>query len=140
MADINLVEANRVHVVETVMQITCRAAIAITAGAPCRIVPTSTGAGFATPAAGDSAATARAIGIATRTVPANGTVTLLRLGVLDGFDLSALNYDAPLYLSDTDGRLGDVAGTASQIAGRVIPVYAQPIGVAPDKLLHVNLI
>jgi hypothetical protein len=140
MADIALVTANRVHIVESIMQITVVAGAPITAGAPVRLIPTSTGAGYGTPAAGDSAATARAIGIATRSVVAGDAVTLLRLGVLDGYVLDALNYDAPLYASDTDGRLGDVAGTSPQICGRVIPGNAVSVGVAPDKLLHVNLI
>lgn len=140
MSDIALVTANRVHVVESIMQITVVAGAAITAGAPVRLIPTSTGAGYGTPAAGDSASTARAIGIAVKSVASGEPVTLIRLGVLDGYVLDALAYDAPLYVSDTDGRLGDVAGTVSQIAGRVIPGNAVSVGVAPDRLLHVNLI
>jgi hypothetical protein len=41
-------------------------------------------------------------------------------------------------VSDTDGRLGDTAGTVPLKAGRVISGWSQSLGVAADKLLHVD--
>lgn len=136
MALIALTTADRVEVVESIEQHTAPAAEAITAGAPVRI---DTTAGTFTNANGTAAGEARAYGIATRTVAAGEPVTAIRKGVMDGFNLSAQAYDLPIYLSDTDGRLGDVAGTVSVVVGRVIGGHAQPLGTAADKLLLVNL-
>lgn len=47
-------------------------------------------------------------------------VSLLKRGKVAGFDLSSLAYDAPVYLSDTAGRLADTPGTLSVIVGRVV--------------------
>jgi hypothetical protein len=71
-------------------------------------------------------------------VAAGETVTALKVGVLDGFTFSQA-YDAAIYVSDTDGRLGDAAGTVSKIAGRVIPGTSTTLGTAYDKLLSVEL-
>lgn len=49
-------------------------------------------------------------------------VGLLKRGAVWGYDLSGLNYDAPVYLSDTAGALADAAGTMSVIVGRVMPL------------------
>src|SRR5687767_4841369 len=118
MATIALVTANRIEIVESIRQMTLPAAEAITAGAPVRL---DTATGRWTNANGSSAAEARIWGIATRTVVAGEALTAIRNGVLDGFDLSAMNYDAAVYVSDTDGRLDTVAGTISTVVGRVIP-------------------
>lgn len=56
--------------------------------------------------------------------------------ILDvGDALSALNYGASVYLSDTDGTLADVAGTVSTVVGKVIAGWA---GTA-KKLLRLTL-
>ena len=136
MADIALVTANRVRVVESLEQMTLPAAEAITAGMPVRI-DTTTGrftAGNAT-VAGE----ARIYGIATQTVPAGLGVTAIRRGVMDGWNFDAMAYDAAVYASDTDGRLADAAGTvATAIVGRVIPGTSTTLGTGYDKLLLVN--
>ena len=56
-----------------------------------------------------------------------------------GFALTALAYDAIVYLSDTDKKLADAAGTVSTIVGRVIPVPATTLGTAYDKVLFIDL-
>lgn len=48
-----------------------------------------------------------------------GPVDLLREGEVTGFGISGLNYDAPLYLSDTAGALADAAGTVTALVARV---------------------
>jgi hypothetical protein len=135
MALIAVTTAGKISVVESVQQITGVAGETIAAGSPVYIDPTT--AKFMN-ALGDTAPHARAIGIGLRSVVANEALTVLRQGVLDGYTLTQA-YDAPVYVSDTSGRLGDAAGTVSVVAGRVIPAYSQSLGVAPDKLLDVRL-
>jgi hypothetical protein len=117
-------------------QATYPAAEAIVAGAPIRLDTTT---GRWTNANGTTAPEARVTHIAMRTVAAGESVTGVRNCTLDGFVLDALAYDAPVYLSDTDGRLDTVAGTVSTIVGRVVPGFAVTLGTAADKLLDVKL-
>lgn len=135
MALIALRTANRVEVVESFIQMTLTAEEAITAGAPVKINTTS---GKFTNANGSSAPEARVYGIATRTVAAGMPLTAGRKMVMDGFTLPG-DYDAPVYVADTDGRLGDAAGTVSVVVGRIIPAQAMALGTAYDKLLFVDL-
>lgn len=135
MADIALVTANRVKVVEPLIQRTLPAAEAIVAGAAVRIDT----AGKFTNAKGTDATEARAYGIATKTVGAGEGLTAVKRGIMDGWDLSGLAYDAPVYLSDTDGRLADSAGTVSVIVGRVYPGTYVTTGTAYDKILEISL-
>jgi hypothetical protein len=137
MALIALDTANRVEIVESIQQMTLVAAEAISPGAPVRI---DTTAGTATNANGTTAPEARVWGIAVgqRAIPAGMPVTVIRRGVLDGFTLTQA-YDAAIYVADTDGRLGDAAGTVSTVVGRVIPGTANLLGAAHDKLLSVEL-
>lgn len=137
MALIALDVANRVEIVESIQQMTLVAAEAIVPGAPVRIDTTN---GRFTNSNGTTAPEARVWGIATgqRAIAAGMPCTAIRRGVLDGFTLSQA-YDLAIFVSDTDGRLGDVAGTVSTIIGRVIPATANLLGAAHDKLLSVEL-
>lgn len=134
--EIALVTADRVEVVESVIQMTLPAAEAITAGMAVRIDTTT---GKWTKAKGTEAGEARAWGVATKTVAAGMPVTAIRKGVMDGWDLSAMAYDDPVYLSDTDGRLSTVAGTVSTVLGRVIAGTSTTLGTAYDKILSVEV-
>lgn len=136
MANINLVTADRVRIVESLEQLTLPAAEAIVAGAPVRIDPTT---GKFTNANGTTTTENRVYGIADKSVAANYPLTAIKKGVIDGFDFAANNYDAQMYLSDTDGRIGDTAGTVSTPIGRVIPATATTLGTAYDKFLLVDL-
>ncbi len=69
---------------------------------------------------------------------ANESVTAVRRGTLDGFTFSQA-YDAAIYVADTDGRIGDAAGTVSTVIGRVVPAWNQRQGTAADKVLSVEL-
>lgn len=135
MAAIALVTTGRVRIVESIVQMTLPAAEAIVAGAAVRIDTTT---GNFTNANSTSAAEARIYGIAVKTVPAGMAVTAVRKGVLDGFNISQA-YDAPVYLNDADGVIGDVAGTTSTVIGRVIPATAVTLGTALDKVLFLDL-
>jgi hypothetical protein len=135
MADIALTTADRIEVVESLTQMTLPAGEAIEAGAAVRIDAD----GKFTAANGTDATEAAIYGIATKSVPAGMGVTAIRRGVLDGFAISGLAFWAAVYLSDTDGTLGDGAGTVSVVVGRVIPAHATTLGPAADKLLFVDL-
>jgi hypothetical protein len=71
-------------------------------------------------------------------VAAGIPVTAVRKGILDGFTFSQ-SFNAAIYVSDTDARLGDAAGTVSRIVGRVIPGTASVAG-SYDKLLLVDVV
>lgn len=137
MANIALVTANKVHVVESIHQMTLPAAETIAPGAPVRL---DTSTGRFTNANGSSSGEARVWGIAVgqKSIAAGMPCTAIRRGVLDGYNFSQA-YDAAIYLSDTDGTLADSAGTVSTVVGRVIPATATTLGTAYDKLLSVEL-
>lgn len=134
MADIAVAVANKIDIVESIQQLTLPATEAIVAGAPVRIHTD----GKFTNANGTSTTENDLYGIATVTAAAGEPVTAVRRGVLDGFTFSQA-YNAPIYVSDTDGRLADAAGTASKVVGRVIPAWSQRLGTAADKVLSVEL-
>lgn len=134
MADIAVATAGKIHIVESLWQKTLPATEAIVAGAPVRIHTD----GKFTNANGTTTTENRIWGIATGSVAAGAPVTAIRRGTLGGFTFSQA-YDAAIYVSDTDGRLGDTAGTVSTVVGRVVPGTAEPIGTAYAKLLSVEL-
>lgn len=136
MTDIALITANKVEIVESIEQMTLPAVEAISAGQAVRL---DTSTGKFTKANGSSSGEARIYGIATKTVAAGEPVTAIRKGVLDGFALSGLNYDAAIYLSDTDGTLANTTGTVSVEVGRVIPGAGVTLGTSFDKILFVDL-
>lgn len=136
MATIPVVTAGRVRAVESIQQFTLPAGGSITAGDLVRLDTTT---GRLIRANATTAGNARAIGVALSSVPEGQTVTAVRKGILDGFDLDALNFDAPLYVSDTAGRIDDTAGTVSVVIGRVVPGTAATTGTGYHKLLAVDL-
>jgi hypothetical protein len=134
MADIAVAVAGKIDIVESIQQMTLPATEAIVAGAPVRIHTD----GKFTNANGTTTTENDLWGIATVSAAAGEPVTAVRRGVLDGFTFSQA-FNAPIYVSDTDGRLGDAAGTASKVVGRVIPAWSQRLGTAADKVLSVEL-
>lgn len=135
MANLSLVTSTVLRVVESREQLTGIAAEAISLGNAVRL---DTSTGKITKSNGSTAAEGRFYGIALRTAAAGEAVTVLRRGVIDGFDLSALNYDADVYLSDTDGSIADTPDTQMVRVGRVIPGFATTLGTAADKLLAID--
>lgn len=135
MTAIALVTADRVHAVEPLWQKTLVAAEAITAGMAVRIDT----AGKFTKANGSTTTEVRMWGIALQTKAAGEALTALRMGTMDGYDLSGMAYDAPVYLSDTDGMLDTAAGTQPLVVGRVVPGTAVTVTTAYDKILSVEL-
>lgn len=136
MANVDLVTAGRVRIVESIEQMTLPAGGTINAGDVVRLDTTT---GRFVQAAGGTAANARVWGVAANSATAGIPVTAVRRGVLDGWDFDSNDYDDALYVSDTAGRIGDTAGTVSTVIGRVIPGTSTTLGTAYDKLLHVGL-
>ena len=136
MANISLVTADKVFIVESIEQMTLPAAEAITAGAPVRI---DTSTGKFTNANASSSGEARVYGIATQTVAAGFGLTAIAQGVMGGWDFGSRDYDATMYLSDTDGRIADANGTVNTPVGQIVPAHAQKLGSNPDRLLRVKL-
>ena len=137
MALIALTTAARVEVVESLEQMTLPADESITPGAPVRL---NTSTGKFTNANGTAAGEARVYGIAvgTHIVIAGMPVTAVRQGVLDGFVFTQ-DYDADIFVSDTDGRLGDAVGTVSLVVGKIVPGSAEVLGGAYAKMLMVEV-
>lgn len=141
MADLSLVTANKVEIVESFEQVTLPTAETVHPGQAARL---ETSTGKLTKANATSAAEARVLGIATGAVAnvAGQPVTVIKRGVIDGYDLSGLDYDDPVYLSATDGTLTDTAPGAygeDILVGRVIPGTSTTLGTAYDKLLLVDV-
>ena len=134
MADIALTNAARVEVVESLEQMTLAAGESITPGAPVRISGSTFVNGNGTTA---TEAAVYGIAVGDHAVPAGMAITAIKKGVLDGLTLAG-DTGSAVYVSDTDARLGDTAGTVSTVVGRVIPGTAAPLG-STDKLLLVDL-
>jgi hypothetical protein len=139
MADIALVTANKVEIVESFEQMTLPTAETVHPGQVARV---DASLGKFTKGNVSSATEEAIYGIATGGVAnvAGQPITCIRKGVLDGFDLSGLDYWAPVYLSATDGGLADAPDDyGDTIVGRVIPGTSTTLGTAYDKLLLVDI-
>ncbi len=111
------------------------AGVAVTAGQVVRL-DTSSGK-YVLANATTSANVGNRPGVALNNADANGALTVLFKGEIDlGDALSALAYDAQVFLSDTDGAMADTAGTVSKVLGTVTPRWAS---VTADKVLRVDL-
>ncbi len=138
MADIALITADKIEIVEIVpgQTMTLPAGEALTAGQLVRI----NASGQFIRANGTTATTGRAYGVVTRSVSVAGpAVTAIKKGVMDGFEVSALAYDADLFASNTPGMLADAAGTTPKVIGKVIPVWSQVLAGVPNKIVLVDL-
>lgn len=69
--------------------------------------------------AANDATKRQARGIALNKGYTGQAITLLKRGHVEGFDVSGLNVDARLYLSNTAGAIADSAGATSIVVGRV---------------------
>lgn len=94
--------------------------------------------GKLTKANGTTADEAQMVGVLATEGGAGVRGTFVRQGLLDvGNALSALDYGATIFLSDTDGALADAAGTIEVPVAVVWPAFGTS-GVA-DKLLKVDV-
>ena len=108
------------------------AAVAIEAGQP---VCFDTNGNLALSDANDANAE-KFRGIALRSVGAGQPCSYLIQGWLSGTGqgVTALAYDAPVYISDTVGELADSAGSTSLLIGRVVPLSDKD----RSKVLFIN--
>jgi hypothetical protein len=106
-----------------------KAAEALTPGVPVYY----TAAGLAAVADANAAGKQQCRGICLDQAAAGESARILEDGWCDGFDLSGLARDAPVYLSDTAGALATTAGTMTVVVGRV-DFYNDP---AKTKTLRV---
>lgn len=139
MADLAVVA--RVRLIEDNGSDTLPAGAAIGPGVPCYPHGTT---GKATAGSAGAAGTAGVIGVnlSHKLTVANQPAHLLRRGKVALYDanganiLDGLAYGAQVYLSNTEGRLADAAGTVSVVVGRVIPLWDQ---ATPTKILDIDL-
>jgi hypothetical protein len=137
MADLALVTADKVQVVSVInRQLTLIAGEDIVAGAPVYIKGTD--GKFYNGDANLAGANVNPYGVATHTVKAGQALTAIEDGLMDGWDLSAMNPGETVYVSDTGGKLADAPGTANLKVGMVVPAMAVPLGAAADKILRVK--
>ena len=132
MADLVITQADQVQVVQ---QFTGPAVEAITEGQRCRFDAST---GKIALGNGTTAAEIAPGGIAVHAAAVGEAVTIINQGIVDvGDALSALNYGAPIYVSDTDGTFGtaDSDSTVDTIVGRVVPGWDTTSG---EKLLWLN--
>lgn len=137
MANIALVTDSTGGIVESIQQHTAPALEDIPPRSPVRQDPTT---GKFRLGNGTDATEANIYGISSNvvTVKAGFPVTAIRRGVMDGFTFTQ-DYGTAIFLSNTDGRLGDAAGTVSVRIGQVVSAWAQTLGNAADKILSIEL-
>lgn len=82
-----------------------------------------------------SAGTTKFAGIALENAAANQALSVLKRGHVGGFTLSQA-YGALAYLNDTNGVIGDAAGTNSKVVGVVVPLTDNP--ATPAKALYID--
>lgn len=82
--------------------------------------------GLAGVADGNGSGTKQFRGVALAGVSAGESVDVLEDGELYGYTLAALDYDVPVYLSDTAGAFDTAAGTVTVVCGRVAPLTDHP--------------
>jgi len=108
MANLALVTAGIVELLESVIQDTLGPEEDVAAGNAVRLVPSGTTAGLFTKGNATSAAEANIFGIALNTRKAKQRgLTAIRKGLMSGWDLGSLDFGAPIFLSATDGALTD---------------------------------
>lgn len=95
-----------------------QAASTITAGQGVYLLSTGTVA----PADANAAGEQQFRGIALTGGGAGQAIDVLVRGAVYGYDLSGLNYDALVYVSDTVGALDTANGTLAVNVGRVMPI------------------
>lgn len=141
MADLALVTSTQLEIDATHLlpgaQVESVAEAAITKGNAVTLDATT---GKFQKADADTDSVAATIYIALRTVAAGEALTASRYARVTGFNLANLNFNAPVYLSDTAGALCESApsGANSVIVGYVVPIFAN--GATADKALQFGTI
>lgn len=138
MADLTLTRTTprpRVEPVDVIEQLTLAVDEPITPGDMVRINGDRFTKGNATTAT-EAAVYGMAVG--DRVVPAGMPITAVKKGLVYGHNLTG-NTGTKVYLSNTDGKIADAAGTVSVVVGDVLPGTATPRGATAQKMLRVAL-
>jgi len=130
MADLSLVTEDTLSLEKSYVQLTLVASEAIDAGEVLCIDPTTGKWALA-----DSDDVDQLLYMAMKSVASGESVTGVHQGVVDGFDLSELDYGAPVYLSDTAGAISSDDTDTIQV-GNVIPGQYPTLNTAYDKVLY----
>lgn len=133
MADITLTSGTtnaRVEVIESNSQKTQPAGVAIIAG---QAMYTGTNGVWLL---ADATTNTTGVHLATRSAQLGEGLTGLRVGKMDGYNLTN-TIGTAIYLTATPGGLAGVTAGASIQVGRIMAAAAQPLGSAPDKVLDV---
>jgi len=132
MPKIPLINPKGIEIIESILQDTPDTAEPTIPG-PVRQVPAN---GNIARAKADVAANARVYGLATRKTPSKSPNTVIRIGVVGGYDLTNVPFDAPVYM-DNDGDLSTDVGAVPVLIGRVIALKSNPFGTAKHKAIAV---
>lgn len=94
--------------------------VAGTAVAPGDAVRIDTTSGKLILAEGTGAATSKFRGLALGSAGAGQGISVLKRGHAYGFDLTGVDYGAPIYLDNAAGDIGTAAGSVSVVVGMVV--------------------
>lgn len=125
MSDIALITANKLEIVESIIQMTLPASEAVAPGNAARL---DTSTGKFTKSNATSAAEARMYGVLVgqKACLSGLPITAIRKGVVSGYDLSGLAYDQDVFLSATDGALCDADPGANE--KQTVTISGSPTG------------
>lgn len=141
MASIAVTTAGRIHVVESIEQMTLPAGAALLAGDTLSI---NSDGKFVKGDADGAGLLSSIYGIATRSVASGEPVTGVRKGVLSGWTFGSTAYWTSVLAADTAGEItvtaGESNGASADVAiGRVIPVWTNAVTSTPEKALLLTL-
>lgn len=123
MADLSLVSTGKLSVVESFIQETLPAGAAIGAGDVVTFSPTT---GKWVKADADVTDGNAPLYIALKTVAAGVGLTAIKKGVVDGFDLSALAYGDPVFLSKAAGKIATAVAAGAEV--QTVTIGAEATG------------
>jgi len=129
MTDLTLVTAGKIEIVQSLQQMTLGFAESMTPGQAARL---DTSVGKWTKSNATSEAEARMWGVLASKDGAGAAGTVVHRGLLDGYDLSGLDYDADVWLSGTDGGLSDTKPGANEI--QTVTIGGSPTGGTFDLI------
>ena len=119
----------------TVDQITGVAGESLNAGAPVYLKATD-GKFYHSDANGTG--TTACYGVNLNKVAAGQAVTIVRVGLIAGYNLDGLNFGVSVFTSATAGAIADATSTGAIPIGHVVPVFGNATLGTADKLLKVE--
>jgi hypothetical protein len=133
MGKIPLVDPKALRIIESNLQDTPDLSVPLSPG-PVKLVPAT---GKINRALATTAPNGRVYGILIKKTQGNLPGTVIRKGVVGGYNFTGINFDTDIYL-DNDGDLSTDPGTVTIRVGRVIPLKGQLHGLPYNKALSVE--